>query len=222
MKTALTMAALAFAAAGPATARAQMGGPPREQAKDARAAQERTADQQQQQRAPRETVTAMLDGRKVAVEYGRPALAGRTLDQLMAKLGPDRVWRAGENQVTTLTTESDVLIGGKRVPAGKYSLYLYLPEGGDWHLLLNSDPGIPLKEIYAAAPPNLAGELWPRLDGYDKVSATEVLRVPLKRSAAPEPMDRFLIGLAPAKDGASSISFAWADQAWTTDVKAVK
>lgn len=223
MKTAMTMAALALVAAGPAVARAQMGGHPGEQAKDPKAAQERKADQpQQQQRAPRETVTATLNGRKVTVEYGRPALAGRTLDQLMAKLGPDRVWRAGENQVTTLTAESDVVIGGKRVPAGKYSLYLYLPEGGDWHLLLNSNPGIPLKEIYAAAPPDVANELWPRLDGYDKITATEVLRVPLRRTTAAEPADRFLIGLAPARDGASSISFTWADQTWTTDLKAAK
>ena len=219
MKTAMTMAAVALVAACPAIARAQMGGHPGEQAKDAKAAQERKADQQQQ-RAPRETVTATLNGKKVTVEYGRPALAGRTLDQLMAKLGPDRVWRAGENQVTTLTAESDVMIGGKRVPAGKYSLYLYLPEGGDWHLLLNKDPGIPLKQIYAAAPPDLASELWPRLDGYDKIATTEVLRVPLRRAAAAEPMDRFLIGLAPAKGGASSIAFTWGDQTWSTDVSA--
>ena len=170
-------------------------------------------------RPAHEQVTALVGGKKVTVDYGRPSLNGRTLDQLMSKLGPDRVWRAGENQVTTLTTERDLLIGGKRLPAGKYSLYLYLPEGGgDWSLLLNTNPGIPLKEIYAAAPPDVANELWPRLDGYDKITATEVLRVPLKRSAAAEPMERFLIGLAPAKGGASTITFTWGDQSWTTDI----
>jgi Protein of unknown function (DUF2911) len=217
MKTATTLAAMAFAASGTVPARAQMGAP----AKEAPAAEEKKAAPQQQ-RAPRETVTATLNGKKVTVDYGRPALAGRTLDQLMAKLGTDRVWRAGENQVTTLTTETGLMIGGKRVPAGKYSLYLHLPEGGDWHLLLNSNPGIPLKEIYAAAPPDVANELWPRLDGYDKVAATEVLRVPLKRTTAAEPMDRFLIGLAPAKGGASSISFTWGDQTWTTDITSAR
>ena len=170
-------------------------------------------------RPAHEQVTALVGGKKVTVDYGRPSLNGRTLDQLMSKLGPDRVWRAGENQVTTLTTERDLMIGGKRLPAGKYSLYLYLPEGGgDWSLLLNTNPGIPLKEIYAAAPPDVANELWPRLDGYDKITATEVLRVPLKRSAAAEPMERFLIGLAPAKGGASTITFTWGDQSWTTDI----
>ena len=223
MKTAATFGALALALAGPAAARAQMAGHPKDQARDAQAAQERKAEQQpQQERSPREQVTAQLNGKKVTVDYGRPSLNGRKLDELLAKLGPDRVWRAGENQVTTLTTETDLTIGGKRVPAGKYSLYLYLPEGGDWHLLLNTNPGIPLKEIYAQAPPNLANELWPRLDGYDKITSTEVLRVPLKRATAAEPMEKFLVGLAPAKAGASAITFTWGDQSWTTDIAAAR
>jgi hypothetical protein len=154
-----------------------------------------------QDRAPREQQSALLNGKKVTVDYGRPALNGRTLDQLLSKLGADRVWRAGENQVTTLTTESDVTIGGKKVPAGKYSLYLYLPQGGDWHLLLNTNPGIPLKEIYAAAKPEVANELWPRLDGYEKVAASEVLRVPLRRVPAAAPQEKFLISMEPAKGG---------------------
>jgi hypothetical protein len=175
-----------------------------------------------QDRAPREQVTATLNGKKVTVDYGRPALKGRTVDQLKAKLGADRVWRAGENQVTTLNTESDILVGGKKVAAGKYSVYLMLPEAGDWHLLLNTNPGIPLKEIYAAAGPEVANELWPRLDGYDKVAASEVLRVPLKRRTPAEPMEKFLISLEPAKAGASAITFTWGDQSWTTDLKAAR
>jgi hypothetical protein len=168
-------------------------------------------------------VTATLNGKKVTVEYGRPALNGRTVDQLLSQLGPDGVWRAGENQVTTLTAATGVMIGGARIPAGKYSLYLQRPAGGgDWNLLVNSDPGIALKKIYAAAPPDLADELWPRLDGYDKIAATEVARIPLRRVAPAEPMDRFLIGLAPFKDGASSITFTWGDQSWTADIKPAK
>ena len=54
------------------------------------------------------------DGKKVAVDYGRPALKGRKLDELLKQLPADRIWRAGENQVTTLTTEGDILVGGRR------------------------------------------------------------------------------------------------------------
>lgn len=191
----------------------------------AAAAQERPAEparQEQQQRAPREQVTALINGKKVTVEYGRPGLRGRTVEQLLAQLGPDRVWRAGTDQVTTFTTEADILVGGKRVPAGKYSLYLHHPAGADWQLLLNTDAGVPLKTIFAAAPPEMADALWPRLDGYEKIAATEVARVPLERAAAAEPMERFLIGLAPARAGVSSITFTWGDQSWTAELRAAR
>jgi hypothetical protein len=171
-------------------------------------------------KAPRETVTALFNDKKVVVEYGRPALAGRKMAELLDQLPADRIWRAGMDQATTLTTDTDLMIGGKRVPAGKYTVYLHAPATGDYSLVLNSDPGIALKKIYPAAPPAVADALWPRLDGYQNVKATEVLRVPLRKSAAAEPMDRFLIGLTPAKDGVSAITMTWGDQAWTTDIRA--
>ena len=171
-------------------------------------------------KVPRETATALLDGKKVAIEYGRPALGGRKMAELLTQLPEDRIWRAGMDQATTLTTETDLTIGGKRVPAGKYTVYLHAPATGDYSLVLNSDPGIALKKIFPAAPPAVADALWPRLDGYQNVKATEVLRVPLKKTAAAEAMDRFLIGLAPAKDGVSAVTLTWGDQAWTTEIRA--
>ncbi len=169
--------------------------------------------------AARETVSATLNGKVVAIDYGRPALNGRKVDELIAKLPPDRVWRAGANEVTTLKADTDVLIGGKRVPAGKYSVYVYAPASGDWALILNTDPGVPLKTIFPAAPPERADHLWPILDGYAKIASKEVIRVPMKQVSAKEPMDRFLISLEPAKGGASAITLTWGERAWTVDVK---
>ena len=173
----------------------------------------------QSDRAPRETVTAQLNGKKVAVEYGRPSLRGRTVKDLLAQLPANRVWRAGVDQATTLSTESDILIGGKKVPAGKYSVYVYAPPTGDWALILNTDPGVPLKTIFPAAPPERADHLWPILDGYAKIAAKEVVRVPLKSAPAKEPMDRFLISLEPAKGGTSAITLTWGDRSRTVEVK---
>jgi DUF2911 family protein len=171
-------------------------------------------------KAPRETATALLNGKKVAIEYGRPTLGGRKMAELLAQLPADRIWRAGENQATTLATDTDILVGGKRVPAGKYTVYVHAPATGDYSLVLNSDPGIALKLIYPAAPPAVADALWPRLDGYDKVKDKEVLRVPLKKGTAAEPMDKFLVALAPAKNGASAITLTWGSESWSTDIKA--
>jgi len=170
-------------------------------------------------RAQRETATATFDGRKVAIEYGRPALRGRTLDALTAKLPANRIWRAGENQVTTLTTDTDLMIGDKRVPAGKYSVYMHAPAQGAWSLVLNSDPGVPLKQIYAAATPDVANALWPRLDGYEKIAATEVARIPLIAANPTTPAEHLVIRLEPAKSGASALTLMWGDRGWTTTVK---
>jgi hypothetical protein len=169
--------------------------------------------------AARETVAATLNGKKVAIDYGRPALNGRKVDELVAQLPADRVWRAGANEVTTLTTDTDLLIGGKKVPAGKYSVYIYAPATGDWALILNSDPGVPLKTIFPAAPPERADHLWPILDGYAKIAGTEVVRVPMRSVTPREPMDRFLISMDPARGGASAIILTWGDRAWTVDMK---
>jgi hypothetical protein len=172
---------------------------------------------------PRETVNALFNGKKVSVDYGRPALKGRAMKDLLSQLNPDRVWRTGVDQVTTLTTEIPIVIGGKAVPAGKYSVYLHAPETGDYSLILNSDPGVPLKTIFPAAPPAVADALWPRLNGYKEIEAKEVARVALKRSTPAEPLDRFKISLEPVKNGVSSaITLTWGGDSWTTDVKAGK
>jgi hypothetical protein len=173
------------------------------------------------QRAPRDNPSVSVGGKKVAVEYGRGSLKGRAIKDLLAQLPADRVWRAGVDQVTTLTTEGDITIGGQKVPAGKYSLYVYAPEGGDYALLVNSDPGVPLKTIFAGAPPAMADALWPRLDGYDKVKDKEVARATLKGGKPPAPVEQFQITLNPAASGATMV-LSWGDQTWTTDIKPAK
>lgn len=173
------------------------------------------------QRAPRDNPSVSVDGKKVAVEYGRGSLKGRTVKDLLSQLPADRVWRAGVDQVTTLTTEGDILVGGKKVPAGKYSVYVHAPESGGYSLLLNSDPGVPLKTIFAGAPPAVADALWPRLDGYEKVKDKEVARAPLKSGKVAGPVEQFQIALAPAGSGAT-MTLSWGDQTWSTDIKPAK
>jgi hypothetical protein len=181
-----------------------------------------TAAQAQQQRVPRETVTASVSGKNVAIEYGRPQLKGRALADLLKQLPSDRIWRAGENQVTTFATETALAIGGKPVAAGKYSLYVHIPQSGDWSLVLNTDPGVPLKQIFPQAPPNVADALWPRLDGYDKIKDKEIVRAAMKPAPAPAaPVEAFTVVLAATKDGAA-VTMSWGKEAWTLDLKAAK
>jgi hypothetical protein len=163
---------------------------------------------------PRGAAVGIIGGKTVTIDYGRPALKGRTLDALLKMLPPERIWRAGENEVSTLTTEGDVKIGGKTLKAGKYSLYLHVPESGKWALVLNSDLGQPLGAIWKEAPENLKNAPYPYLGDYDqKIKAKEVLRVNLKAGKAEPPAENFTIAFQGAR-----LTFLWADQSWSTEL----
>jgi hypothetical protein len=168
--------------------------------------------------APRETATATINGKNVAVEYGRPTLHGRSFDELMKDLPADRMWRTGSEQVTTLTTDTDLLIGGKKVPAGKYSLYVYCPESGDYALAVNRDLGQPLGKIWAEAPDNLKNEPWPRSEYQKEIGDQEVVRAPMKKLAVEQPVDAFTISLQPAHQGAT-MTLSWGDRSWSLNLE---
>ncbi len=170
-----------------------------------------------QDRAPRETISASVGGKKVSIDYGRPALKGRTLDSLIAQLPEERIWRAGEDQVTTLTTEGAITIGGKKVPAGKYSVYVHAPATGDWSLILNSDAGIALIKLWDKAPANLANEPWPHLEGYSNIAAKEVARAAMKAGAAAPPAELFTMKLA-AKGTGATLTLSWGAKSWAIDI----
>lgn len=167
--------------------------------------------------APRESVSAVVGGKKVSIEYGRPALKGRDLAELLKQLPPDKVWRAGSEQVTTLSTEGALLVGDKKVPAGKYSLYVVVADDGTRSLLLNGDPGVPLGEIWKEAPADLKNAPWPRMGpkGYAAVADKEVARVKLDKAALAEPADLFTIQL-----GDTSLTMSWGKESWSTKLAA--
>jgi len=171
------------------------------------------------QGSPRGAASATVGGKKVAVDYGRPALKGRSLDALMKDLPPDRIWRAGENQVTTLSAEGDLMVGSKRVAAGKYSVYVHAGEGDAWDLVLNKDLGIPLGKMWDKAPDNLKNEPWPHYTDYSKaIAGSEVVRVPMKAVKAAMPADLFTVSFA-ARGKGQDLTLAWGTQAWSVELQ---
>src|SRR5919199_935407 len=59
-----------------------------------------------------------IDGKKVSIDYSAPSMRGR---KIMGELVPfGQVWRTGANSATTLKTETDLMIGRTKIPAGTY------------------------------------------------------------------------------------------------------
>ncbi len=167
-----------------------------------------------QDRQPRGEAEATVNGSKVTIEYGRPALKGRSLDELMSNLPEDRIWRAGENQVTILETKAALKVGGTSIPAGKYSLYVYAPAEGNWALCVNKNLGIPLGEIWGEAPPEMAKEPWPELRGYKaNIVGEEIARIPMTKKSG-KSTDVFTIDLT-----SSELTMSWGDASWSASLE---
>lgn len=107
------------------------------------------------------SVTQRIGTTDITVAYHRPGVKGR---QIWGGLVPyDQPWRMGANEATTLTVSDPVMIGGKELPAGKYSFFA-IPGKDKWTLIINKDP-----------------EQWGAY-GYDQ--AKDALRVEVKPEAA--------------------------------------
>ena len=95
------------------------------------------ADSQAQSRASeRGTVSQVIDGTTITIEYSRPVARGRVL------FGPKGVvtwghnWTPGANWATTLETDKDIQVNGQAVPKGRYSVWI-VPNPGDWTVMLS-------------------------------------------------------------------------------------
>jgi hypothetical protein len=75
----------------------------------------------------------------IRIEYGQPALRGRTLHT--PDLVPyDKAWRTGANNLTTLSTDVDLVLGGATLAKGTYALFT-LPSETGWKLIVQKNIG---------------------------------------------------------------------------------
>src|SRR5882724_9413055 len=69
----------------------------------------------------------------IELSYSRPGIKSR---QVFGDLVPyGKIWRTGANNATTITFGDDVIIGGKKIPEGKYGL-LTVPGSGEWVIII--------------------------------------------------------------------------------------
>ena len=95
--------------------------------------------------SPHETVSATIDGAQIKIVYGRPYTKdpkSSEMRKIWGGLVPfGQVWRMGADEATLLTTDKNIEIGGTKIPAGSYSLYLQPEENGPAKLIVNKQTG---------------------------------------------------------------------------------
>jgi Protein of unknown function (DUF2911) len=121
--------------------------------------------------SPAASATCDLGGGKsIQTDYSSPRMKGRKIFGGLVPYG--EVWRTGANEATTFVPSTEVVVGGKTVPAGKYSMFT-LPTADKWTLIINKkigEWGIPYK-----------------------YQSDELARIDMKVSKLPSPVENFTI-----------------------------
>jgi hypothetical protein len=91
--------------------------------------------------SPFATANYSAEGLNILINYCQPAAKGRVIfgDEQAGALQPySQYWRVGANEATTFETNSNIIINGNELKAGKYALYAY-PGNKNWTICLNTD-----------------------------------------------------------------------------------
>lgn len=139
------------------------------------------------QASPKATVFQTVGLTDIEIVYSRPAARGRAVFGNLVPFG--KVWRTGANENTTISLSDDVVIDGKTLPKGKYSLYT-IPKIESWEVIFYSTTnnwGNP--------------EVWNE--------ANVVLRTTVKEEALTKPVESFTIGINNLAADSADLDMAW-------------
>jgi len=137
-------------------------------------------------KSPSADTSITLAGQKVTIEYNAPSASGRKVE---GELIPyTRYYRLGADNATTLTADTNLMIGNLKVPKGVYTLYLHAKENGDWQLAVNKETG-QWGTVYHAN--------------------QDLGRTPMKLTKLDTPLEKFKITLTSKSATAGELAVEW-------------
>ncbi|HVY71421.1 MAG TPA: DUF2911 domain-containing protein [Verrucomicrobiae bacterium] len=142
--------------------------------------------------SPHETTSAVVDGNRVTITYGRPyTKAPKTgeVRKIWGGLVPyGKAWRMGSDEATLLITQQPITLGGFDLPAGAYTLYMVPEESGASKLAISKKIGqwgVPVDE------------------------KNDLARVDLSKAATASTVDQFTMAVAKNPAGGGVIKLSW-------------
>jgi hypothetical protein len=143
-------------------------------------------------------------GKWVTLTYGRPLKRGRELfgtgDAYATKLNAGApVWRAGADVSTRLTTETPLVIGGKTLAPGEYTMFIDLKPAA-WTLIVSTHKA---QEKYD---PSNKDAIWGAY-GYD--AKNDVVRVPMQMAEIPFSLEALTWGFSDVTDKGFTMNIWW-------------
>ena len=86
--------------------------------------------------SPASEVEQMVGLTQIEIEYSRPSMRGREVFGNLVPFG--KVWRTGADNSTKISFDTDVIISGKTIQSGTYSIFS-IPNKESWEIILYSD-----------------------------------------------------------------------------------
>ena len=86
--------------------------------------------------SPASEVEQMVGLTEIEIEYSRPSMRGREVFGNLVPFG--KVWRTGADNSTKISFDTDVIISGKTIQSGTYSIFS-IPNKESWEVILYSD-----------------------------------------------------------------------------------
>ena len=138
------------------------------------------------QPSPTQTLKQNFGLSAIDLSYSRPGVKGRTVFGDLVPYG--KVWRTGANQATTITFGEEVVVGGTKVPPGKYGL-LTIPEANEWTIIIS-------KQTDVTSP-----------DGYKQDQ--DIARVKARPIPLPMSIETFTISFDDVKNNSVNVGMMW-------------
>jgi hypothetical protein len=144
-----------------------------------------------------------VGGKWLEVRYGRPIKRGRDLfgpeDFAEALNDGAPVWRAGANHSTRLLNEVPLVMGGRTIPPGEYTLFIELAREA-WTLIVSRWPA---QTTYDEQNKEA---LW---GAYDYTPDRDVVRVPMRLDTLPHSHDQLSWEFLDMTDTGGRLGIFW-------------
>jgi hypothetical protein len=156
--------------------------------------------------SPSGNSSTQIGGKWIDITYGRPLKRGRDVFGSGATYGAIThtdgalVWRAGANVSTRLKTEVSLVINGKTVPVGEYSVFIDVKSPTDWTFILSTWPAQTNYE------PNNKAALW---GSFGYTPDKDVVRAPMRVAQTPISVDELTWLFIDVTPTGGSLEIVW-------------
>ena len=143
------------------------------------------------------SMTQMIDGTKITMQYSRPRARGRDPVFGTSAVHWGEVWTPGANFATTFEVDKNIKLDGHPVPKGRYSVWFVVRQSNDWTMVLD-----PKWKLYHMYPPD---------------SNTAQIRFPVSAKEAPF-ADVLTWSMPELRMDGGTLAFNWSKKAVTMKV----